>query len=694
MRTNCDRVNRMLITATILACILLPISAIADEPSVNDELLQAAEKGSFEQIKTLVEKGGDVNAKDELDSSTVLMKAAASGNLEATKFLINKEADVKAVDMNRETVLMKGAKSGNLEVVKLLVNRGIKVKAKDVGGFTALIYAAKSGNLEVVKLFVGKGLDVNVTTKGGSTALMYAAESGNLEVVKFFVGKGLNVRAKTKRGDTVLMFAAKSRNPEIVRFLVDKCLDVNAKTKNGRTALMYAATSGNVEVAKLLMDKGADAHAKMNFGDTVLMYAAESGSLDLVKLVLDKGVDVNAKDTTGNTALRYAVGTKLGDLNDDMHVYYESTGQSVDPEIVKLLIEKGADVNAENDLGQTVLMGAAKGRHPEVLRILVDKGAEVNLKDKEGHTALMHAARRGTLSGVKLLVERGADVSGKYGQMALSLASARNQPEIVKYLKACGAESPAPAMPSKKKPFSVDTSSSEAGHFDNKDMPPPLPTIEEIKPPLAEDHTESFLHSKSATERKEALHQINLQGDQGHPERDKYNEIGLKDPSPDVREIAAYFLRGEPEHFVPILIHVMADDPDGQVRASAGHSLSSFYTDNGSDGDLYIKPLEDNLEKLLSGLKNAETLRSVIDILGNRYAGVSIAPCLMSFESREKILSALKSQLGTIQHAFEAVRRNPSGGLPEAWGGNEWNWAVSESSLAIENITKCPQTER
>jgi ankyrin repeat protein len=623
MRTNCDRVNRILRTAAALACMLLPISAIADEPSVNHELLQAAEKGSFEQIKALVEKGGDVNAK-EPDSSSVLMKAAASGNLEATKFLISKGADVKAVDMNRETVLMKGAKSGNLEVVKLLVNRGIDVKAKDAGDFTALIYAAKSGNLEVVKLFVGKGLDVN------------------------------------------------------------------AKTKNGRTALMYAAESGNVEVAKLLMDKGADAHAKMNFGDTVLMYAAESGNLDLVKAILDKGVDVNARDTAGNTALRYSVGTRLGDLNDDMHVYYESTGRSVDPEIVKLLIEKGADVNAEDGLGQTVLMGAAKGKHPEVLRILIDRGAEVNLKDKEGHTALMHAARLGTLSGVKLLVERGADVSGKYGQTALNLASARNQPEIVEYLKAHGVESPAPV----KKPISVNTSSSKAGHSDKKDVPPPLPPIEEIKPPLAEDHTESFLHSKSATERKEALHEINLQGDRGHPERDKYNEIGLKDPSPDVREIAAYFLRGEPEHFVPILINVMADDPDAQVRASAGYSLSSFYTDNGSDGDDYIRPLEDNLEKLLSGLKHAETLRSVVNILGNRYAGVSIAPCLMSVKSREEVLSALKNQLETIQHSFEAFRKNPSGGLPEAWGGNEWSLAVGEISLAIKNITECHQTER
>jgi len=69
-----------------------------------------------------------------------------------------------------------------------------------------------------------------------------------------------------------------------------------------------------------------------------------------------------------------------------------------------------------------------------------------------------------------------------------------------------------------------------------------------VDPELAEDQTARFLHSESAAEREKALDIINQQI---HPESDKYNEIGLRDPSPAVRARAASFLGGDPDHFVP-----------------------------------------------------------------------------------------------------------------------------------------------
>jgi hypothetical protein len=214
----------------------------------------------------------------------------------------------------------------------------------------------------------------------------------------------------------------------------------------------------------------------------------------------------------------------------------------------------------------------------------------------------------------------------------------------------------------------------------------------QVDPSMAEDQTVNFLTGKTGLERKDALHKINLQG---HAERDKYNEIGLKDPSPDVREIAAAFLRGDPERFVPMLIDVMAHDPDLSVRRSAGFSLSHFYTDNGSEGDLYIKPLEKNLDALLSGLKNTETIRSIINILGSRYTGGSFAPCYMSPESKKKIIIALEKQLETIQLASEAwtkelIARSKERKAP--WN-NTWNEANHEIHRALNNINKCDLTK-
>jgi hypothetical protein len=198
-----------------------------------------------------------------------------------------------------------------------------------------------------------------------------------------------------------------------------------------------------------------------------------------------------------------------------------------------------------------------------------------------------------------------------------------------------------------------------------------------VDPSLAQDQTENFLNGKTGAERNDALKKINQQI---HPDGDKYNEIGVRDPSPLVRDTAAWHLRGEPDHFVPILIHLMANDPDARVRASAGYSLSHFYTDNGSEGELYVKPLEDNLDELLKGLKNVETVRSIVNILGGR----SFVPCFMSSKSREKVIDALRNQRKAIRLQAEAWIKDSSA----PWS-NELNEANHEIYMAIEDITKC-----
>jgi ankyrin repeat protein len=161
MRSNRPWVNRMLTTAAILACILSPVSGIAADPSVNEQLLQAAESGSLDQISALLAQGGDVNAEDE----------------------------------NGRTVLMKAARSVNIEALKLLIDRGADVNAKDEKGFTALMavaerYADRGRNLEVVKLLVDKGLDVNAKDKKGQTALSLASGNNQPEIVQYLKAHG------------------------------------------------------------------------------------------------------------------------------------------------------------------------------------------------------------------------------------------------------------------------------------------------------------------------------------------------------------------------------------------------------------------------------------------------------------------------------------------------------------------------
>jgi len=143
-------------------------------------------------------------------------------------------------------------------------------------------------------------------------------------------------------------------------------------------------------------------------GGTSLTWAAWINDPEAVKILLDRGAKVNAADNEGHTALHEAVGWGLG--------------------ITKLLVDKGADVNARTKSIETPLMIAAAGNQPggnqpEVVRLLLDKKADVNAHDDAGRTPLMFAAENGRLENAKLLLSEGADVrrKDKQGRTALDL---------------------------------------------------------------------------------------------------------------------------------------------------------------------------------------------------------------------------------------------------------------------------------
>ena len=95
-------------------------------------------------------------------------------------------------------------------------------------------------------------------------------------------------------------------------------------------------------------------------------------------------------------------------------------------EIVRLLLQRGADINAQDEFGRSALMIAADAGYLETVKLLLDWEANVHLKDTRGNTALMRAAWKGHLEIVKALMDRGADVNGtdeKHGYTALLLAA-------------------------------------------------------------------------------------------------------------------------------------------------------------------------------------------------------------------------------------------------------------------------------
>ncbi len=178
--------------------------------------------------------------------------------------------------------------------------------------------------------------------------------------------------------------------------------------------------SGNKKHKKILSVLTADINSVI--ATQVLFHAASRGNRDLVKLLLNNGANVNAKGTNGHTALMLA---SIKESNTEM---------------VKFLLDSGANVNAANRGGKTALMYASKQGNKEIVQLLLDKGANANAKSTNGDTALILAACHGHQDVVKILINAGADANAadRDGITSLMWASSNGHKEIVELLLSKG----------------------------------------------------------------------------------------------------------------------------------------------------------------------------------------------------------------------------------------------------------------
>ena len=191
----------------------------------------------------------------------------------------------------------------------------------------------------------------------------------------------------------------------ILLFLV---LRLGSQQQSIDQEFLKAVENKDIPKINALLKQGANINAREpTNGYFALQYAINWPDVGLVKLLLDKGADVNLADTGGDTALIEAA----------------RDGGPVYTAIVKLLIERGADVHADND---AAILRAAKYAAPETVRLLLSKGARVDASDKDsdGDTVLMQAAGGASVATVEMLLSAGANINetNEKGRTALMKA--------------------------------------------------------------------------------------------------------------------------------------------------------------------------------------------------------------------------------------------------------------------------------
>ncbi len=439
------------------------------EPPIS--LQEAAAVGDTDLVKSIIEKGTGVNAREGAFCRTALHHAAMRGHKDLTEFLMAEGATVNTGDNRGRTPLHFAAQEGNKEIVELLIAKGANVNVKSNEGQTPVDVTAERGRKEVVKLLMEKGGAIPTIS-----TIYLAAFFGDLDRVKSFIGEDTDVNAKDQSGSTPLIMAISGGHIDVVKFLIDKGADVNVGNKQNWTPLHRAAEDGQKIMVELLIAKGADVNAKDQWGETVLEAACWSGHADIAELLLAKGADVNAKDKSGNTPLSYAVwnvdtglvrllvehGAKFdvkardgwtafhwaaAQGNRELVEFFVSKGADVssfhmaacvgDLARVKGFIQQGTDIDTKDEMDGTPLYWAACIGQTDVAEYLVAKGANVNVKTNRNRTPLHQAAKAGARELVELLIAKGADMNAKdnKGKTPLWDAQKEGHTEIVELLK-------------------------------------------------------------------------------------------------------------------------------------------------------------------------------------------------------------------------------------------------------------------
>ena len=432
-------------------------------------LADAAQRADDATIRALLQTNVDVNAAQG-DGATALHRAVYLNDVATTSLLIRAGARVNTANNYGVTPLALAAKNGNAAIIGQLVTAGADPNDpmhSINAGETPLMFAARSGYVDAVGMLLDQGANIHAQESwNGQSALMWAAAEGHLAVVQTLVRRGADIHARSHSGATPLWFATRVGSQASVRVFLAAGSDVNTMRPDGATPLLAAVVNGHEDLVDLLLENGADPNVE---GGSTRLTAqgvrAQPNPLTYRKLgYSERESEGVARGNIFGKPLQAAVHVA------NWHISDQFITVNLDRlRVITSLLAHGADVNGRNSMeeprwsgaryrrhmsGATALLLAAKAADVDVMRLLLDRGADPTIYSDDNITPLMAAAgiswasnqdrasEEQVLDAVRLLVEEsGADVNfeNDLGETAMHAAAYRGANSVVQYLFERGA---------------------------------------------------------------------------------------------------------------------------------------------------------------------------------------------------------------------------------------------------------------
>jgi cytohesin len=366
-------------------------------------------------------------------------------------------------------------RSGSIERVRILLQLGADINVLNQEGFTPLMAAAELGKDDVMIFLLQNGADMNVLNeKAGDLLCSLISGRDNEETLRILIEYGIDVNAKTSN-DTPALFCLFNKGATMetglrknVQLLLDAGFDANATDEEGDTSLHYAVSThcrekeDRFKLAKMLIDHGADVNKTNTKGETPLHiilnpYAGSSKSEELIRLMAENNTHLNDIDRYGCNTLHNAAicglpnvvsllaskGAVIENRNDESHGNQTPLFSAIQKsriEVVKVLLDSGADLEARNIEDSTPLYEAVMLQNVEMVHLLLDYQPDCNVQCAMERTPLHQAVGGGNKEIVQLLLNAGArpGITDFRNRTPLELAKRRNESEIAAILEAAG----------------------------------------------------------------------------------------------------------------------------------------------------------------------------------------------------------------------------------------------------------------
>ncbi|MEP7308949.1 MAG: ankyrin repeat domain-containing protein [Acidobacteriota bacterium] len=396
----------------------------------------AAYHDSRELVDLLLRAGARVNSTNDL-GVTPLWVAASQGSRSSLTRLLDAGADPSLAPATGGTPLMLAVRDGDLASTNALLGRGADPNGVErASGQSALMWAIAERRSELVGILLKAGANVHARSKTSRRVVLLCCPT--------WVGDPEGTVEIDQGGLTPLLFAALNGDVACARRLLDAGAKVDELAAAGTTALVMAVHRGFAPLATLLLERGADPNAAAG-GYAALHSAVLRGDQPIVRLLLARGASLNPRLATGTFLKRgsrefafdkfligatpFLLASRVGDLA-----------------LMRLLADAGADTTLRLEDGRSPLMvaaqgettgagarrGAAEPRVLEAVKLLIERGADVNAADRAGNTALhvMAAKNPAFDSVIQLLADHGAalETPNREGKTPLALALAPPPP--------------------------------------------------------------------------------------------------------------------------------------------------------------------------------------------------------------------------------------------------------------------------